>query len=178
LGSEDLKANVIHSAAGNITESDVNLAIASQAIIIGFQVRPDAPARRQAANEGVDIRTYNIIYKLVDEVDKALTGLLEPVYKDVIIGEAEVLAIFNIPRVGTIAGCRIRSGVARRNAQARVLRAGRQLYEGHVASLKRFERNVREVRAGFECGMGLVDFEALKVGDTIQLYIRELEEAE
>ena len=178
LGSEDLKANVIHAAAGNISESDVNLAIASQAIIVGFQVRPDPAARRQAENEGVDIRSYDIIYKLVDEVDKALKGLLEPTYKDVVIGEAEVLATFNVPRVGTIAGCRIRSGVARRNAQARVLRAGRQLYEGHVSSLKRFEKDVREVRSGFECGMGLVDFAAFAVGDTIQLYIREREELE
>jgi translation initiation factor IF-2 len=178
LGHEDLKVNVIHAAAGNISESDVNLAIASRAIIVGFQVRPDAAARRQAENEGVDIRSYDVIYKLVDEVDKALKGLLEPVYRDVTIGEAEVLATFSIPRVGIIAGCRIRSGVARRNAQARVLRAGKQLYDGHVASLKRFEQDVREVRAGFECGLGLVDFEDFEIGDTIRLYVREREEPE
>jgi translation initiation factor IF-2 len=176
LGGEDLKVNIIHSAAGNISESDVHLAIASQAIIVGFQVRPDAAARRQAENEGVDIRTYDIIYKLIDEVDKALKGLLDPVYRDVLIGEAEVLATFTIPRVGTIAGCRIRSGVARRNAQARVMRNGAQLYDGHVASLKRFEQDVREVRTGFECGMGLVDFGDFEIGDVIQLYVREQEE--
>ena len=178
LGDEDLKVSIIHAAAGNISESDVNLAIASEAIIVGFQVRPDAAARRQAENEGVDIRTYDIIYKLIDEVDKALKGLLDPVYKDVVIGEAEVLATFSIPRVGTIAGCRIRSGMARRNAQARVIRKGTQVYEGHVSSLKRFEQDVREVRMGFECGMGLVDFAGIQVGDLIQLYVKEREERE
>lgn len=178
LGDEELKVNIIHAAAGNITESDVNLAIASEAIIVGFQVRPDGAARRQAENEGVDVRTYDIIYKLIDEVDKALKGLLEPTYKDVVIGEAEVLATFSVPRVGTVAGCRVRSGVARRNALARVLRNGSQIYEGHVSSLKRFEQDVREVRAGFECGMGLVDFQDFDVGDVIQLYVREREEAE
>jgi translation initiation factor IF-2 len=175
LGDEDLKVSIIHAAAGNISESDVHLAIASQAIIVGFQVRPDAAARRQAENEGVDIRTYDIIYKLIDEVDKALKGLLEPTYADVVIGEAEVLATFSIPRVGTIAGCRIRSGVARRNAQARVMRNGSQVYEGHVSSLKRFEQDVREVRTGFECGMGLVDFGAFEIGDVVQLYVKEQE---
>jgi translation initiation factor IF-2 len=178
LGDEDLKVNLIHAAAGNITESDVNLAIASRAIIVGFQVRPDTAGRRHAETGGVDIRTYDVIYKLVDEVDKALKGLLEPVYRDVVIGEAEILATFTIPRVGAIAGCRIRTGVARRNARARVLRRGEQLYDGHVASLKRFDQDVREVRSGFECGMGLVDFRNFEVGDIIQLYVKELEEVE
>jgi len=176
LGEEGLKVNVIHAAAGNISESDINLAIASQAIVIGFQVQPDPAARRMAENEGVDIRTYDIIYNLVDEVNKALKGLLEPTYADVVIGIAEVRATFNISRVGVIAGCRVRQGVARRNARARVLRDGRQLHDGHVGSLKRFEEDVREVRAGFECGVGLENFEDFAVGDMIQFYVKERQE--
>jgi translation initiation factor IF-2 len=176
LGEEGLKVNVIHAAAGNISESDINLAIASQAIVIGFQVQPDPAARRMAENEGVDIRTYDIIYKLVDEVNKALKGLLEPTYADVVIGVAEVRATFNISGVGVIAGCRVRQGVARRNARARVLRDGRQLHDGHVGSLKRFEEDVREVRTGFECGVGLEGFQDFAVGDVIQFYVKERQE--
>lgn len=177
LGDEDLKVNMIHSAAGGISESDINLAIASHAIVIGFQVDPDPAARRRAESDGVDIRTYDIIYRLVDEVDKALKGLLEPTYRDVTIGKAEVLATFNVPRAGTVAGCSIREGVARRNARAFVLRDKQQLYDGHVASLKRFEKDVREVRTGFECGIGLEDFHEFTIGDTIEFYVKEREEA-
>ncbi len=176
LGDEDLKVNIIHAAAGNINESDINLAIASHAIVVGFQVYPDPPARRLAENGGVDIRTYDIIYNLVDEVDKALKGLLEPTYADVVIGEAEVRATFNIPKVGLVAGCYVRQGEARRNAQVRVFRGGKQLYDGYVASLKRFDKDVREVRAGFECGVGLGDFHDLAVGDILQFYVRERQE--
>jgi len=176
LGGEGLKVNVIHAAAGNISESDINLAIASRAIVAGFQVHADPAARRLAENEGVDIRTYDIIYKLIDEVDKALKGLLEPTYVDVVVGEAEVRATFRIPRVGAIAGCYVRDGEARRNARARVLRGAEQLYDGHVASLKRFEQDVREVRTGFECGIGLEGFGDFAVGDVIQFYVKEREE--
>jgi translation initiation factor IF-2 len=176
LSYGDLKVNMIHSAAGNITESDINLAIASHAIVIGFHVYADSAARRLAENEGVDIRTYDIIYKLIDEVDKALKGMLEPTYVDVVVGEAEVRAIFRIPRIGAIAGCYIRSGEARRNARARVLRDEQQLYDGHVSSLKRFEKDVREVRTGFECGVGLDDFDDFEEGDVIQFYVKEREE--
>ncbi|MEA3341459.1 MAG: translation initiation factor IF-2 [Chloroflexota bacterium] len=174
---EDLKVRVIHAAAGNIGESDINLAIASNAIVFGFQVHPDPAARRMAENEGVDIRTYDIIYKLIDEVDKALKGLLEPVYADVVIGEAEVRAIFNIPKVGTVAGCYIRRGDARRNARARVFRDKEQLHDGHIKSLRRFEKDVREVRTGFECGVGLENFNDLAEGDVIQFYVKERQEA-
>jgi translation initiation factor IF-2 len=176
LGSEDLKVNVIHAAAGSISESDINLAIASRAIVVGFQVQPDAPARRLAENEGVDIRTYDIIYKLVDEVDKALKGLLEPSYVDVVVGEAEVRATFRIPKIGVVAGCYVRQGEARRNARARVFRDKKELHDGHVGSLKRFEKDVREVRAGFECGVGLEDFQDFTVGDVIEFYVKEREE--
>ncbi len=176
LGSEDLKVNVIHAAAGTITESDVNLAAASHAIVIGFQVQPDPAARRLAESEGVDIRTYDIIYKLVDEVDKALKGLLEPTYVDVVVGEAEVRATFDISKVGVVAGCYVRQGEARRNARARVFRGQEQVFNGHVASLKRFAKDVREVRTGFECGVALEGFQDYAIGDVIQFYIKERQE--
>jgi len=176
LGREDLKVNVIHAAAGNISESDINLAIATQAIVVGFHVQPDSAARRLAESEGVGIRTYDIIYKLIDEVDKALKGLLEPTYKDVVVGDAEVRATFRIPRVGTVAGCYVRHGEARRNAQARVFRGEQQLHDGYISSLKRFEKDVREVRTGFECGVGLEDFHDFEVGDVIEFYVKEREE--
>jgi len=176
LGNEELKVNVLHAAAGSIGKSDVNLAIASQAIIIGFHVRSDPSARRLAESEGVDIRTYDIIYKLVDEVDQALKGLLEPTYVKVLIGEAEVRNIFHIPDIGVIAGCYIRKGEARRNAHARVMRNGNQLYDGRVSSLKRFKQDVREVRKGFECGVGLEGFQDFAVEDVIQFYVEKREE--
>jgi translation initiation factor IF-2 len=171
----DLKVNVVHAAAGNISETDVNLAIVSHAIIVGFHVNPDPAARRKAENEGVDIRTYDIIYKLVDEVDMALKGLLEPTYVDVVIGVAEVRAIFSVPKIGAIAGCYVREGEARRNARARVLRDNEQLFDGHVSSLKRFKKDAREVRAGFECGIGLEGFHDFAEGDIIQFYVKERE---
>jgi len=177
LGGEDLKVNIIHAAAGSISESDINLAIASRAIVVGFQVYPDPAARRLAESEGVDIRTYDVIYKLVDEVDKALKGLLEPMYVEVVVGEAEVRATFDIPKVGIVAGCYVRQGEARRNARARVFRGEKQLYDGHVASLKRYARDVREVRTGFECGVGLEDFHDFAIGDVIQFYVKERQEA-
>ena len=176
LGDEDLKVNILHAAAGAISESDINLAIATHAIVVGFQVYPDPAARRLAESKGVSIRTYDIIYKLIDEVDKALKGLLEPTYADVVIGEAEVRDTFNIPKVGTVAGCHVRQGQARRNARARVLRGKKQLYDGYVTSLKRFEKDVREVRTGFECGVGLEDFNDFAVGDVIQFYVKERQE--
>jgi translation initiation factor IF-2 len=171
----DLKVNDVHAAAGNISETDVNLAIVSHAIIVGFHVSPDPAARRKAENEGVDIRTYDIIYKLVDEVDMALKGLLEPTYVDVVIGEAEVRAVFSVPKIGAVAGCYVRSGEVRRNARARVLRGDEQLFDGHVSSLKRFKKDAREVRAGFECGVGLEGFHDFAEGDIIQFYVKERE---
>jgi translation initiation factor IF-2 len=176
LGNEKLKVNVIHAAAGNISESDINLAIASHAIVVGFQVRPDPAARRMAENEGVGTHTYDIIYKLVDEMDKALKGLLEPTYVDVVVGEAEVRATFRVSKVGGVAGCYIRQGEARRNARVRVIRGEEQLYDGHVGSLKRFEKDVRQVRTGFECGVSLEDFDDFAVGDVIEFYVKEREE--
>jgi translation initiation factor IF-2 len=175
LSAEGLKVNVIHAAAGNISETDVNLAITAHAIIVGFHISPEPAIRRMAENEGVDIRTYDIIYRLVDEVDKALKGLLEPAYVDVVIGEAEVRATFSVPKVGVVAGCYVRTGEARRNARARVIRNGEQLYDGHVSSLKRFKKDAREVKTGFECGVGLEDFHDYAEGDAIQFYVKERE---
>ncbi len=170
LGDEELKVDILHAATGNIGKSDVNLAIASKAIIIGFNVRPDPAARRLAESEGVDIRTYDIIYKLIDDVDKALKGLLEPTYVKVLVGEAEVRDTFHIPDIGTVAGSYIRKGEARRNAKARVIRDGDQVYDGPVSSLKRFAEDVRTVRKGYECGVGLTGFNSFNVGDVIQFY--------
>ena len=178
LGREDLNVNVIHAAAGTISESDINLAISTHAIVVGFHVHPDPAARRLSENEGVDIRTYDIIYKLVDEVNKALRGLLEPTYADVVVGAAEVRATFRVPKVGSVAGCYVRQGEARRNARARVLRGEEQLADDHVASLKRFEKDVREVRTGFECGVGLENFQDFAVGDVIEFYVKERQEPE
>jgi translation initiation factor IF-2 len=170
LGDDELKVNILHAATGSIGKNDVNLAIASQAIIIGFNVKPDPAARRLAESEGVDIRTYDIIYRLIDDVDQALKGLLEPTYVKVLIGEADVRDTFHIPDLGTVAGCYVRRGEVRRNALARVIRDGNQLYEGPVSSLKRFSEDVREVRKGYECGVGLAGFHDLEVGDIIQSY--------
>jgi translation initiation factor IF-2 len=171
----DLKLDIIHADIGNVTESDVMLASASKAIIIGFQVDIDTAARRMADSEGVDVRIYQIIYKLIEDVEKALKGMLEPTYIDVEIGAAEVRATFRIRRIGMIAGCYVRSGVVRRDALARVFRGEEELYAGRVASLKHFQEDVREVRAGFECGVGVGGFEDFEEGDTILFYVRERE---
>jgi translation initiation factor IF-2 len=173
LETGDLNLDIIHSEIVDVIESDVMLASASQAIIVGFQVDVDNAARRMADSEGVDIRTYEIIYKLIEDVDKALKGLLEPTYIDVDIGLAEVRATFRIPRAGVVAGCYIREGIVRRDALARVRRNGEQIYDGRVASLKRFQEDVREVRTGFECGIGLEGFDDFEEGDTIELYVKE-----
>ena len=169
----ELTVNIIHSDIGNISESDVDLAAASGAVIAGFQVDVDTAGRRRADNEGVEIRLYKIIYHLIEDVEQALEGLLEPVYEDRVIGTAEVREVFNISRVGQVAGSYIRDGEARRNARARVLREHQVLHEGSVSSLKRFQEDVREVRTGFECGIGVDGFNSFKTGDTIQFTIRE-----
>jgi translation initiation factor IF-2 len=173
LGDEDLKVRILRQGTGNISESDVNLAIASSAIIVGFQVEADAAAERLAEAEGVSIRLYDIIYRLIDDIDKALKGLLEPTYKDVPIGHAEVRAVFSIPRKGHIAGSYVLDGKVRRNALARVHRNGDEIYNGKVSSLKRFTEDVREVDAGYECGIGLDDFDDFEEGDTIECYVKE-----
>jgi translation initiation factor IF-2 len=150
------------------------LAIASSAIIVGFHVEIDAAAQRLADTEGVSVRLYDVIYRLIDDIDKALKGLLEPTYEDVVIGHAEVRAIFRIPRRGHIAGSYVTDGQIKRNALARVRRNGDEIYDGKISSLRRFTEDVREVEAGYECGIGLEGFEDFEEGDVIETYAQEL----
>jgi translation initiation factor IF-2 len=173
LGIEELKVNVLHQGTGAISESDVMLASASQAIILGFHVEPDEAARRMAAQENVDIRHYTIIYHLIDDVNKALTGMLEPVYEKVTIGHAEVRAVFRIRRQGNVAGCYVTDGEIRRNSSARVHRQGQEIFDAAVDSLKRFQEDVTEVRAGFECGVSLAGFDDFQERDVLEFYVEE-----
>src|SRR5438876_276123 len=170
LSTPEVKVEVVHRGVGAITDSDVLLAKASNAIIIGFHVRPDSNARSWAEREKVEIRTYRIIYEAVEEVKAAMEGLLAPEKKEVVLGEAEVRQTFKIAKIGTIAGCFVRSGVIPRTARVRVIRDGVEVYEGTIASLKRFKDDVREVREGFECGIGIENFNDVKVGDLIEAY--------
>jgi translation initiation factor IF-2 len=173
LGSEELKVTILHQGIGNITESDVMLASASDAIVIGFNVDTDEAARRMAAQEGVDIRQYDIIYKLIDDIDLALRGMLEPVYEDVVIGHADVRAIFRIRRRGNVAGCYITDGEVTRNALVRVLRNGDEVFDSSIDSLKRFQEDVSEVKAGFECGISVAGFDDFEEGDVLEFYQRQ-----
>jgi translation initiation factor IF-2 len=170
LSTAEVKVEVVHRGVGAITESDVLLARASGAIIVGFHVRPDSNARAAADRERVEIRTYRIIYEAVEEVKLAMEGLLAPEKKEVELGEAEVRQVFKIAKIGTIAGCFVRSGVIPRTGRVRVIRNGVEAYDGTLASLKRFKDDVREVREGFECGIGIENFNDVKVGDLIESY--------
>jgi translation initiation factor IF-2 len=174
LGDEDLKVRILRQGTGNISESDVMLAVASSAIIVGFQVETDAAAQRLAEVEGVTVRIYDIIYRLIDDIDKALKGMLDPVYQDVVTGRAEVRAVFKIPRRGHIAGSIVLDGQVTRNALARVRRNGNEIYTGKIASLRRFSEDVREVVAGYECGIGLDGFDDFQEGDILEFYTEEL----
>ena len=173
LGSEDQEVNILHQGIGRITESDIMLASASNAIVLGFHVDVDEAARRAATQEGVDIRLYNIIYKLIEDVDKALRGMLEPVYEKVVSGHAEVRAVFRIRRRGNVAGCYMTDGMAARNSWVRVMRNGEELFDGPIDSLKRFQEDVAEVRSGFECGVGVSGFEDFEEGDVLEFYREE-----
>jgi len=173
LSTDAINVNVLHSGTGNISESDIMLAIASRAIVIGFNVTADTAARRQAESEGIEIRYYNIIYKIIDDVSRALSGMLEPEYADVVTGHAQVRAVFRITRVGQIAGCYITDGTVERNGFARVLRGDEVLFDGAISSLKRFQEDVPEVRTGYECGIGLEGFAAFRENDVIEAYKKE-----
>jgi translation initiation factor IF-2 len=170
LSTSEVKVEVVHRGVGAITESDVLLAKASGAIIIGFHVRPDSNARTSADRERVEIRTYRIIYEAVEEVKAAMEGLLAPEKREVVLGEAEVRQIFKIAKIGTIAGSFVRSGVIPRTARVRVIRDGVEVYDGTLSSLKRFKDDVREAREGFECGIGVENFNDVKVGDLVEAY--------
>lgn len=173
LDQGDIKINVLHAETGNISESDIMLATASHAIVVGFNVQADAAARRMAETEGVSIRLYNIIYRLTEDIEKAMKGLLEPEIKEKTIGTGVVLATFRISKVGAIAGCRVTSGEFRRNAKVRLLREGTIIFEGEFSSLKHEKEDVREVRNGFECGAGFRNFNDFEVGDQIECYVLE-----
>ena len=172
----EVRVNVIHTGIGGITESDVMLASASNAIVVGFTVRPNAEARLLAEREGVDVRTYRVIYQLTEDIEQALVGMLSPERVEETIGEAEVRALFRASRIGVIAGCYVTNGTIRRNAQVRVVRDGTVVIETTVASLKRFKDDVREVQTGFECGISLEGFNDVKEGDVLEFFeTREIE---
>jgi translation initiation factor IF-2 len=173
LGIDEINVNVIHRGTGNISESDIMLATASRAIVIGFNVSADTAARRQAETEGIEIRLYNLIYQIIDDVQRALTGMLDPVYQDVLTGQANVRAVFRVRGYGQVAGCYVTSGVIQRNSRTLVLRGDEEIYDGAVASLKRFQEDVSEVRTGFECGIAISGFSSFEEGDVIQAYQRE-----
>jgi len=170
LSTEEVKVNVVHSGVGAITESDVNLALASKAVIISFNTRADATARKAAEATGVDVRYYNIIYDAVDEVKAALSGMLAPEKKENILGLVDVRQVFKISKVGAVAGCMVLEGLVRRNALIRVLRDNVVVHSGEIDSLKRFKDDAREVKAGFECGMSVKGYNDLQVGDQFEIY--------
>jgi translation initiation factor IF-2 len=173
LSTAEVKVDIVHRGVGAITESDILLAKASGAIIIGFHVRPDNNARNAAEREGVDIKLYRIIYEAVADVRAAMEGMLRPEEREVVLGEAEVREVFRISRLGTIAGCSVRSGVISRGTRVRVIRDGVEIFDGTLASLKRFKDDVREVREGFECGLSVENYNDIKVGDVIECYRTE-----
>lgn len=173
LGEENLKVRMIHEGIGNISETDVHLAAASGAIIIGFHVKADGAAQREAQREGVDIRYYDIIYKLLEDIEAALTGMLEPTYREVIDGHAEVIQLFKAGRNVIIAGCRITDGKLARSSQVRILRKDEKVFEGKIASLRRGKDDVREVTSGYECGIIIEDFVTFEVGDIIEAFSQE-----
>ena len=170
LERDDVKVSFVHRAVGGITESDVTIAAASGATIIGFNVRPDRRARELAESHKVEIRTYEIIYKLIEDVQAAMVGMLAPEIEEIVTGDAEVRAVFRVPRVGAVAGCYVTNGVITRGSKVRFLREGVVIWKGAISSLRRFKDDAKEVQAGFECGIGLTDFQDLKEGDVIETY--------
>ncbi len=175
LPQEEVRVNIIHGAAGAITESDIALAVASDAIVVGFNVRPDANARELADREGVDVRLYRVIYEAIDDIRSALSGMLKPEEREIELGRAEVRALFRVPRVGVVAGSYVLSGNITRNSRARVVRDGVVVYEGRIGSLRRFKDDVREVAEGFECGISIENFQDVHEGDFIEAFeVREV----
>jgi translation initiation factor IF-2 len=170
LERDEVKIQFVHRAVGGITPNDVQLAAATGATIIGFNVRPDRKSREMADTEGVEVRTYEIIYQVLEDIENAMLGLLAPEYEEVVTGDAEVREIFSVPRVGKIAGCYVLNGVITRNSKVRFIREGTIIWKGAVSSLRRFKDDAREVREGFECGIGLTDFQDLRPGDIIETY--------
>jgi translation initiation factor IF-2 len=170
LERDDVKLSFVRRGVGGITENDVQLARASSGTIIGFNVRPDRRAREMAEANDVEVRTYEIIYKLLEDIEAAMLGMLAPKYEEIVTGEAEVRAVIRIPRIGAIAGCYVQSGTITRGSKVRFLREGVVIWKGAITSLRRFKDDVREVQSGFECGVGLSDYQDLKEGDVIETY--------
>ena len=178
LSTEEVDVRVIHGGVGAISPNDVNLASASGAVLIGFNIRPDETAKRLAENEGVDLRFYQVIYEIEDDLRKAMTGMLSPVEREVTLGHAEVREVFKVSKVGTIVGCYVKDGKIVRNAKVRVLRDSVVVFTGQLESLRRFKDDVREVAEGFECGIQVAKFQDLKLGDVIEAYMTEQVAAE
>jgi translation initiation factor IF-2 len=170
LSTDEVKVQIVHAAVGGISESDVNLALASKAVVIGFNTRADANARKLAEHNGVDIRYYNIIYDAVDEIKAAMSGMLAPEHKEEVIGTAEIRQVFRVSKIGAIGGCMVLSGVIRRNARLRVLRDNVVIFTGELESLKRFKDDVREVKEGFECGLNIRNYNDIQVGDLLEFF--------
>ena len=172
---DEVRLSFVHRGVGGITESDLTLAAVSNATVIGFNVRPDRKAREVAEQEKVELRLYEVIYQVLEDVNAALLGLLRPEFEEIVTGEAEVREVFSVPRIGRVAGCYVRSGVITRGSKVRFLRDGVVIWNGAISSLKRFKDDVREVQTGFECGIGLENFHDLKQGDLIETYdLREI----
>jgi translation initiation factor IF-2 len=165
----EIVVNVIHTGVGAITENDIMLARASNAVVIGFNVRPDSSTQEMAAREKVDVRTYRVIYQLLEELEAALVGMLKPVFEEVKVGELEVRAVFRVPRQGAIAGSYVKEGEINRNSRVRLVRDGAIVFEGGISSLRRFKDDVRSVAAGYECGVGLENFQDIKEDDIIEV---------
>jgi translation initiation factor IF-2 len=173
LSTADIKLKIIHSSTGAITETDVMLASASNAVIIGFNVRPDSRVTDIAEQEGVEIKLYEVIYDVIADMKAAMEGLLEPVYKETVIGRAEVRELFKVPKIGTIAGSYVTDGKIARTANLKLVRDGVQIYNGKILSLRRFKDDAKEVMEGFECGIGIEGFNDIRVGDVMEAYINE-----
>jgi translation initiation factor IF-2 len=170
LERPEVKVGFVLRGVGGITESDIQLAATSSATIIGFNVRPSRQAREMAEVEDVEIRTYEIIYKLLEDIEAAMVGMLEPEFEESVTGEAEVREVFRVPKVGAVAGCMVNNGVITRGSKVRFLREGSIIWKGEISSLRRFKEDVREVASGYECGIGLSDFQDLKPGDVIETF--------
>jgi translation initiation factor IF-2 len=173
LCTDEIKVNILHAETGNITENDVMLAAASKAVIVGFSVQADVPARRLAEKEGVSIRLYDIIYRLIEDIEKALSGMLEPVEKETVLGHADVRKVFRISKIGNIAGCYVVDGEIRRNARAKVYRNGETVAIGEISSIKHVQEDVKEIRQGFECGIAIRNFSDFMEGDRIECLVVE-----
>jgi translation initiation factor IF-2 len=173
LGTDEVEARIVHSGVGGITESDIVLAGASKAVVLGFNVRANVQAKAAADQAGAEIRYYNIIYDLVDDVKAAMSGLLSPTIREVFLGNARILEVFNISKVGKVAGCRVAEGKVERGARVRLIRDNVVIHEGTLSTLKRFKDEVKEVPAGQECGMAFANYQDIREGDTIECFTVE-----